>query len=63
MIQDDQPGDPEQLCRAVRAAERWYEETRRKVIVFWSETENRYSFNYQSDYDAKDSLEVVRIPS
>ena len=57
-----QPGDPEQLAKVVAAAQRWYEDTQRTMVVFWSPALNRYRWDYQARYEAKDNLEVVRIP-
>ena len=62
MVNDNQPGDPEQLAKVIAAAERHYEETRRTVVVYWSETAKRYRISYPGNYDTENDLEVVRIP-
>jgi hypothetical protein len=59
---DTQPGDPEQLARVVQAAERFYENSRQGIVVYWDEMANRYRFGYQSQYRKMNTTEVVRIP-
>ena len=60
---DDQPGDPEQLSRAVETAERYYEGSRAPIVVYWDEGLKRYRCCYEDEYDPSHGMiEVVRIP-
>lgn len=56
------PGDPEQLSRAVIAAERVYEQRLAPMVVFWDEGVKRYRFIYLSQYKETGTIEVLRIP-
>lgn len=62
MTEFKQPGDPEQLRRFVEAGERYYEESRLGIVVYWDEAANRYRIGYQSLYKSENTIEVVRIP-
>ncbi len=58
----EQPGDPEQLARTVEAAEHYYEQSRKTIIVYWDEIASRYRMGYQVLYKPTRTIEVVRIP-
>jgi hypothetical protein len=57
-----QPGDPKQLCQAVEAAEKYYEESRNPVIVYWDVVSNRYRIGHTYYKYSDPEYEVVRIP-
>jgi hypothetical protein len=57
-----QPGDPDQLAKVVLAAEKYYEESRRALVVFWDAAAERYRLDYEYRYDGEGTIEVVRIP-
>jgi len=59
---NSQPGSPEQLAKMVEAAERYYEESRKGIIVYWDNAADRYRIGYQSLYKPENNIEVVRIP-
>jgi hypothetical protein len=58
----NQPGDPTQLAKMVEAVERYYESSRKGIIVYWDEKANRYRIDYTSQYKSSNTIEVVRIP-
>lgn len=61
-MSNNQPGDPDQLRRVIEAAERYYESSRKAIIVFWDEQANRYRLGYASLFDSRNAIDVVRIP-
>jgi hypothetical protein len=57
------PGDPEELAKVIDAAERYYESTRKPIVVYWDDDAARYRMSYESLYKQTDtSVEVVKFP-
>ena len=65
MSTDSQPGTPEQLRRVIEAAEHYYEERLKALVVYWEVPSQMYRIAYMDRFEAyeKDkAIEVVRIP-
>lgn len=58
------PGDPKQLVLILEAGEKYYEQARKPIVVFWDTQANRYRLAYISLMNFADArfIEVVRIP-
>lgn len=60
-----QPGTPEQLRRVIEAAEKYYEERLKALVVYWEIPSNMYRIAYVDRFEAYEknkAIEVVRIP-
>jgi hypothetical protein len=59
-----QPGDVKQLVQVLEAGERYYEDSRKRIVVYWDGGAQRYRLAYQDSYPSYDKkcIEVVTIP-